>query len=79
VQGLGVPDRSIRKARFYVINHTSVPAILAEVGFISNPKERDNLGAAEYQSKIADSVSAGILQYLTEKQELAGKTVKPPI
>jgi N-acetylmuramoyl-L-alanine amidase CwlD len=79
VEGLGVPDRSIRKARFYVINHTSVPAILAEVGFISNPKERDNLGAAEYQSKIADSVSAGILQYLTEKQELAGKTVKPPI
>ena len=79
VQGLGVPDRSVRKARFYVINHTPVPAILAEVGFISNPQERDNLGAADYQGKIADSVSAGIVQFLTEKQELAGKTAKPSI
>jgi N-acetylmuramoyl-L-alanine amidase CwlD len=76
VQGLGVPDRSVRKARFYVINHTPVPAILAEVGFISNPQERDNLGSADYQAKIADSVSAGITQFLTEKQELAGKSVK---
>lgn len=79
VQGLGVPDRSVRKARFYVINHTPVPAILAEVGFISNPQERDNLGATDYQGKIADSVSAGIVQFLTEKQELAGKTAKPSI
>lgn len=79
VQGLGVPDRSVRKARFYVINHTPVPAILAEVGFISNTQERDNLGASEYQAKIADSVSAGIVQFLTEKQELAGKTAKPSI
>ena len=77
VQGLGVPDRSVRKARFYVINHTPIPAILAEVGFISNQQERDNLGATEYQIKIADSVSQGIVQYLTEKQELAGKTGKP--
>lgn len=77
VQGLAVPDRSIRKARFYVINHTLVPAILAEVGFISNEKERDNLAASQYQVKIADSVSAGIVEYLTEKQELAGKTAKP--
>ncbi|MCC7528808.1 MAG: N-acetylmuramoyl-L-alanine amidase [Candidatus Melainabacteria bacterium] len=77
VQGLGVPDRSVRKARFYVINHTPIPAILAEVGFISNPQERDNLGSAGYQVKIADSVSQGIVQYLTEKQELAGKSGSP--
>ena len=76
VQGLSVPDRSVRKARFYVINHTAVPAILAEVGFISNQQERDNLGSADYQVKIADSVSSGIVQYLTEKQELAGKSGK---
>jgi len=76
VQGLGVPDRFVRKARFYVINHTPVPAILAEVGFISNPQERDKLGSSDYQVKIADSVSAGITQFLTEKQELAGKSEK---
>lgn len=79
VQGLGVPDRSVRKARFYVINHTPVPAILAEVGFISNQQERDNLGSSDYQAKIADSVSAGITQFLTEKQELAGKSEKSPM
>lgn len=79
VDSLAVPDRNVRKARFYVINHTAVPAILAEVGYISNPKERDNLGTGEYQIKISDAVSTGIVQYLSEKQELAGKTSKPSL
>lgn len=64
VEKLGVPDRSVRRARFYVVNHTDRPAILAEVGFISNKDERDKLISSDYQAKIAESVGQGVILYL---------------
>ena len=40
-------DRGVIKSRFYVINHTEVPSVLMEVGFISNKDERDKLEKKE--------------------------------
>ena len=68
VKELGAPDRSIRKARFYVINHTPVPAILAEVGFISNKDERDKLISSDYQRQIASALTDGVMLYLAENK-----------
>ena len=65
VKGLAAPDRGVRKARFYVINHTPVPAILAEVGFISNKDERDKLISSDYQVQIASAVADGVILYLS--------------
>lgn len=67
VSQLEAPDRFVRKARFYVVNHTTVPAILAEVGFISNKDERDKLISSEYQVKVADSLSRGVMLYLANR------------
>lgn len=66
VGGLQVPDRSVRKARFYVINHTEVPAILAEVGYITNKDERDKLISADYQNQIAEAIARGVILYLNK-------------
>lgn len=66
VGGLQVPDRSVRKARFYVINHTDVPAVLAEVGYITNKEERDKLISADYQNQIADAIARGVILYLNK-------------
>ncbi len=66
VTGLGAPDRSVRKARFYVINHTPVPAILAEVGYITNKTERDRLISSDYQLKIANALARGVMLYLQD-------------
>ena len=68
VKELGAPDRSVRKARFYVINHTPIPAILAEVGFISNKDERDKLISSDYQSHIAEALTDGVMLYLAENK-----------
>ncbi|HEY9773301.1 MAG TPA: N-acetylmuramoyl-L-alanine amidase [Planktothrix sp.] len=68
VSGLGAQDRSTRKARFYVINHTQVPAILAEVGFISNKDERQKLNTADYQEKIAESLARGVNVYIASHE-----------
>ncbi len=66
VSGLGAPDRSVRKARFYVINHTPVPAILAEVGYITNKAERDRLISSDYQQKVASALARGVMLYLQD-------------
>jgi N-acetylmuramoyl-L-alanine amidase len=66
VSGLGVPDRFVRRARFYVINHTPVPAILAEVGYITNKTERDRLISSDYQAKVAGALARGVMLYLQD-------------
>lgn len=44
-----------------VIKSTSMPAVLVEMGFISNEEERNKLLEEEYRQKIADAVAEGIL------------------
>lgn len=69
VSGLPACDRGVRSARFYVINHTPIPSILAEVGFISNPEERMSLATYEYQGKIANALKDGLETYLVRLKE----------
>jgi N-acetylmuramoyl-L-alanine amidase len=68
---LEAPDRNIRKARFYVINHTPVPAVLAEVGFISNKEERTKLISTDYQNQVANALAQGVILYLSQRNDLA--------
>lgn len=69
VKGVQAPDRRVRKARFYVINHTPIPAVLAEVGFISNKEERDKLTSSDYQEKIAQSIADGVVHFVATRPE----------
>ena len=56
-------NRGVIKSRFYVIRQTTVPAILLELGFISNSNEREELLTEERQEKSADAVCEGIINY----------------
>jgi N-acetylmuramoyl-L-alanine amidase len=67
VTRLDAPDRAVRKARFYVINHTPIPAVLAEVGFISNKDEREKLISSDYQNKVASALEQGVMLYLDKQ------------
>jgi N-acetylmuramoyl-L-alanine amidase len=78
VSKLQVPDRSVRKARFYVVNHTDNPAILAEVGFISNKDERDKLISSDYQAKIAESLGLGLMNFLSGSSQPDSPLVAVP-
>lgn len=57
-------DRGIFKSKFYVINHNHMPAILVEIGFISNDVERGELVTQDRKQKTAKAIADGILQYL---------------
>lgn len=59
-------DRGLFKSKFYVINHTEVPAILVEIGFISNGDERANLVSEQRKQQTANAISEGILKYLNK-------------
>lgn len=63
------PDRGLFKSRFYVINHTSVPAILVEIGFISNDRERAELVSEQRKQQTAKAIADGILIYLSQQNK----------
>jgi len=63
IQQLGVTGRAHRKimqAPFYVLARAERPAILIEVGFMSNPREERQLRDPEYRRQLAESIAAGL-------------------
>jgi len=60
---LGVRNRGIKSARFNVLKGTRMPAVLVEVGFLSNKDEEWRLRSTEYRKKVATAIAKGILAY----------------
>jgi len=57
-------NRGLFKSKFYVINHTTAPAILIEIGFLSNEEERNDLISESRKEKTAKAIAEGIMEYL---------------
>ncbi|CDE61060.1 n-acetylmuramoyl-L-alanine amidase [Fusobacterium sp. CAG:439] len=60
------PNRGLFKSKFYVINHTTVPAILVEIGFISNSGERAQLIGEKRKQATAKSIADGVQNYFKQ-------------
>ena len=56
-------NRGSKTAGFFVLRNTLIPAILVEVGFLSNLSEERQLKSPTYRQKIADGLSRSILEY----------------
>ena len=59
-------DRSVRQAGYLVLKDVAMPAILIEMGFISNPQEERFLSTADGQNKIARSIAKAFTAYKEE-------------
>lgn len=58
----GEENRGLRRARFYVLRHNRRVAALAELGFLTNPKEGARVArSSAYCQKLANAVASGIL------------------
>lgn len=55
-----VADLGVRSARFYVLTGATMPAILVETSFISNPVEEKRLSDSRYQQTLAKAVVSGV-------------------
>ena len=59
----GQKNRGIKKAPFVVLIGASMPSVLAEIGFLSNPREESLLKKSDYRQKLAESLYRGISKY----------------
>ncbi|MEO0455230.1 MAG: N-acetylmuramoyl-L-alanine amidase [Cyanobacteria bacterium P01_A01_bin.114] len=66
LRNMGMNDRGTRRARFYVIRDTSMPAILIETGFVTGAEDYPNLSNPQWRERMADSIAQGILTYLEQ-------------
>lgn len=66
ISAIKTVDRGLFKSKFYVINHTEVPAILVEIGFISNDAERAEMITEQRKQATARAIAEGILKYLNQ-------------
>lgn len=62
-RALRIPNRGVKQAGFYVLGGAAMPAILIEIGFVTNPKEEKKLRETRYRDEIARAIFAGIAEY----------------
>lgn len=64
---------TIKQAPFYVISKTSMPSVLIEIGFLTNPREAKRLLNSEYQNDLAQKIYSALLSY---KEKIDNHTAK---
>jgi N-acetylmuramoyl-L-alanine amidase len=64
---LDLRDRGVKQAPFVVLTGATMPAILVEVGFLSNPDEARRLATAEHQQALARAIADGIDAFLRDR------------
>lgn len=57
-------DRGVKRARFAVLRHSAVPAVLVEGGFLSNPQDARKVHNVEWRERFAESVAMGIIEFV---------------
>ena len=69
-------NRGVKKAEYVVLTGTQMPAVLAEVSFVSSPADEDNLQNADYRQGIAEALYRGIAKYRDETKHTKLASVK---
>ena len=64
VEDAGIKTRKVKSEDFYVLRESSMPAVLVETGFMTNPEELNRLLNPSYQDRVAGAIADGILDML---------------
>ena len=59
----GSPDRGVRRGRYFVIKKTNMPAVLAEIGFVTGRLDARRLEKKIHRRRVAFAIAKGILEY----------------
>ncbi|ACZ11686.1 N-acetylmuramoyl-L-alanine amidase [Sulfurospirillum deleyianum] len=60
-----VEDGGVREAPFWVLVGATMPSVLIEIGYITNPEESMNMHNPSYQKLIVEGISDGLDRYFT--------------
>jgi N-acetylmuramoyl-L-alanine amidase len=79
-----VPDRGVHTAPFYVLIGANMPAVLAEIAFVTNPEDEKRLKSPEYREVLAQSLLRGVRSYLealnrTQMRQLTDASRRPTV
>ena len=74
---LQLVNRGVKQAGFYVLGGAAMPAILVEIGFLTNPKEERKLGTPDHREAVAKAIYAGLVEY-KRRHDQRTRTVQAP-
>ena len=63
INATGAQNQGVKRQTFAVLRETTAPAVLLELGFLSNPQEAARLNTYAYQETLANAIVAGIKRY----------------
>jgi N-acetylmuramoyl-L-alanine amidase len=59
----GLKNRGVKKAPFVVLIGANMPSVLAEISFVTNPRDANELRQPEYRERVAESLYKGVARY----------------
>lgn len=69
-------DRGVKQAGFWVLYKTTMPGVLLETGFLSNPKDEKFLNSKEGQKKLSQAISNAVSEYKKSHDQVEIEKVK---
>ena len=63
INATGAQNQGVKRRTFAVLRETTAPAVLLELGFLSNPQEAARLTTSAYQETLANAIVSGIKRY----------------
>jgi N-acetylmuramoyl-L-alanine amidase len=74
----GTQNRGIKQAPFRVLVGATMPAVLVETAFISNPEEEKRLSSSTFQENIADAVAKAVSAFFSKRRGTTPRTALAP-
>lgn len=62
IKGTAMPNRGVKEANFHVLRETAMPAVLVELGFMTNREDAELLRSGAYRAECAEELAKGICQ-----------------
>ena len=70
INATGAQNQGVKRQTFAVLRETTAPAVLLELGFLSNPQEAARLSTSAYQETLANAIVAGIKSYYEKESKV---------
>jgi N-acetylmuramoyl-L-alanine amidase len=72
----GLRNRGVKKAPFVVLIGANMPSILAEISFVTNAEDAEELRTGAYRQRVAESLYKGVAEYAAGINGKVAKTVR---
>ena len=70
IKETGAQNQGVKRQTFAVLREATAPAVLLELGFLSNPQEAARLNTSAYQETLANAIVAGIKSYYEKESKV---------